>query len=106
LIHTRRKYFAEIITELLYWLGADRILFGSDYAIWRPKWMIEQFMDLELTDELAAEANHTLSLEVKKKIMAENCARLYDIDIAKQCARLGLPIVEEPVGKDVGVGVG
>jgi hypothetical protein len=38
--------------------------------------------------------------------MAENCARLYDIDIAKQCARLGLPIVEEPVGKDVGVGVG
>ncbi|HSZ76464.1 MAG TPA: amidohydrolase family protein [Chthoniobacterales bacterium] len=106
LIHTRRKYFSEIITELLYWLGADRILFGSDYAIWRPKWIIEQFMDLELSDELAAEANHTLSLEVQKKIMAENCARLYDIDIAKQCARLGLPIVEEPVHKDVGVGVG
>lgn len=106
LIHTRKKYFAEIITELLYWLGADRILFGSDYAIWRPKWIIEQFMDLELSDELAAEANHTLSLEVQKKIMAENCARLYDINIAKQCARLGLPILEEPVSKDVGVGVG
>ena len=105
LIHTRPRYFAEIITELLYWLGADRILFGSDYAIWRPKWIIDKFMDLELSEDLASEANHTLSLEVKKKIMAENCARLYDINIAKQCARLGLPIVEEPVGKDAGVGV-
>src|SRR6202048_5054458 len=76
LIHTRRRYFSETITELLYWLGADRILFGSDYAIWQPKWIIEQFMDLELPEDLAAEANHTLTLEIKKKIMGENCARL------------------------------
>jgi predicted TIM-barrel fold metal-dependent hydrolase len=106
LIHTRRRYFSEIISELLYWLGSDRILFGSDYAIWCPKWIIEQFMDLELPEDLAAEANHTLSLDIKKKIMAENCARLYDIDIAEQCALLGLPVIAEPVGKDVGVGVG
>jgi predicted TIM-barrel fold metal-dependent hydrolase len=91
---------------LLYWLGSDRIFFGSDYAIWHPKWIIEQFMELELSEELAAEANHTLTLEIKKKIMGENCARLYDIDIAKQCVRLGLPVIAEPVGKDVGVGVG
>jgi predicted TIM-barrel fold metal-dependent hydrolase len=106
LIHTRRRYFSEIISELLYWLGSDRIFFGSDYAIWHPKWIIEQFMELELSEELAAEANHTLTLEIKKKIMGENCARLYDIDIAKQCVRLGLPVIAEPVGKDVGVGVG
>ena len=106
LIHTRKKYFSEIMTELLYWVGSDRILFGSDYAIWQPKWIIEQFMELELTDEQAAEANNTLSLEVKKKIMAENCARLYDIDIAAQCEKLGLPMIAEPVGHDVGVAVG
>ena len=105
LIHTRRGYFSEIISELLYWLGSDRILFGSDYAIWHPKWIIEQFMELELSEELAAEANHTLTLEIKKKIMGENCARLYDIDIAEQCARLGLPALAEPAGKDVDVGV-
>src|ERR1700722_19438223 len=105
LIHTRKRYFAEIMTELLYWLGSDRILFGSDYAIWQPKWIVEQFMDLELSDDLAAEANHTLTLEIKKKIMAENCARLYDIDISEQCRRLGLTSVAEPVGKDLGVGV-
>ena len=54
-------------------------------------------MDLELSDELAAEANTTLSLEVKKKIMGENCAWLYDIDIAQQCVKLGLPAIAEPV---------
>jgi uncharacterized protein len=106
LIHTRRGYFSEIISELLYWLGSERILFGSDYAIWHPKWIIEQFMELELSEELAAEANHTLTLEIKKKIMGENCARLYDIDIAEQRARLGLPALAKPASKDVGVGVG
>jgi uncharacterized protein len=106
LIHTRRRYFSEIISELLYWLGSDRILFGSDYAIWSPKWIVESIMELELPEDLAEAANHTLTLEIKKKIMGENCARLYDIDIAQQCVRLGLPIIEEPVSKDVGVGVG
>jgi predicted TIM-barrel fold metal-dependent hydrolase len=33
LIHTRKRYFAEIMTELLYWQGSDRLLFGRDYAI-------------------------------------------------------------------------
>jgi hypothetical protein len=63
-------------------------------------------MELELSEELAAEANHTLTLEIKKKIMGENCARLYDIDIGEQCARLGLPALAEQAAKDVGVGAG
>jgi hypothetical protein len=46
-------------------------------------------MGLEVSEDLAVEANHTLSLEVKKKVMGENAARLYDIDITKQCARAG-----------------
>jgi hypothetical protein len=37
-------------------------------------------------------------MEVKKKIMGENCARLYDIDIAQQCARLGLQAIAGPAG--------
>ena len=55
-------------------------------------------MDLELSEDIAVDANHTLSLEVKRKIMAENCARLYGIDIAQQCVRLGLPAIAETVG--------
>jgi hypothetical protein len=30
--------------------------------------------------------------------MGENCARLYDIDIAQQCVKLGLPAIAEPAG--------
>ncbi len=40
-IHTRPRYFAQIIGELLYWIGEDRIQFSSDYAIWTPRWLVE-----------------------------------------------------------------
>jgi uncharacterized protein len=29
--------------ELLFWVGADKMLFGSDYGIWEPKWQIDGF---------------------------------------------------------------
>ena len=41
-IHTRPRYFAQIIGELLYWIGEDRIQFASDYAIWTPRWLVER----------------------------------------------------------------
>jgi uncharacterized protein len=63
---------------LLFWLGPDRILFGSDYALWQPKWIIEKFMDLELPEDLAAETGQ-ITMEMKKKILGENAARLYNI---------------------------
>ena len=33
-VHLRPKYFGEIIANLLFWLGPDKLLFGSGYAIW------------------------------------------------------------------------
>src|SRR5487761_1786993 len=54
-VHARPKYFAQIISELLFWIGEDRLLFGSDYAIWQPKWIIEKFMAFELPDDLQKE---------------------------------------------------
>ncbi len=66
------------MSELLFWLGPDRILFGSDYALWQPKWIIEKFMDLELPEDLAAETGQ-ITMEMKKKILGENAARLYNI---------------------------
>src|SRR4051794_41939125 len=35
---TRPKFFAKVIGELLFWVGEDRLTFGSDYNIWTPKW--------------------------------------------------------------------
>jgi uncharacterized protein len=88
-IHSRPGYFAHVISELLFWLGEDKLLFGSDYGIWTPKWLIDKFMAFELPDDVAKETGVTLSLQTKKKILGLNAARLYDIDIEAQKKKLG-----------------
>jgi uncharacterized protein len=80
LIHTRPRYFAKVIGELLYWLDEDRIVFGSDYAIWSPKWLIERFVDFQIPQDLQSEYG-TLSTDVKRKILGLTTARLYDIKV-------------------------
>jgi len=83
-IHRRPKYFAEIIANLLFFLGAnseEKILFGSDYAIFTPGWLIEKFMAFELPDEIKEEYDVDLTPEAKRKILGENAARLYGIDL-------------------------
>lgn len=37
--------------ELIRIYGAERILFGSDYPMWNPKFELNRFMGLGLTDE-------------------------------------------------------
>ncbi|NKJ45594.1 amidohydrolase [Burkholderia sp. SG-MS1] len=83
-IHSRPEYFAHVISELLFWIGEDKILYGSDYAIWSPKWLIEKFMAFELPESVSKETGVQLSLTAKKKILGLNAARLYDIDIEAQ----------------------
>jgi len=83
-IHSRPGYFAQMLSELLFWVGEDKILYGSDYGIWSPKWLVEKFMDFELPEDIAKETGVKLTLETKKKILGLNAARLYDIDIARQ----------------------
>jgi uncharacterized protein len=80
LIHTRPRYFAQIIGELRYWLNDDRILFGSDYAIWHPKWLVEQFVDFQIPDDLLGDYA-PLTPDVKRKILGLNAARLYDLEV-------------------------
>src|ERR1700730_4094874 len=82
------RYFAEIMANLLFWLGAEKRCFGSDYAIWSPKWLIEQFMAFELPEDLKQEYHVDLTFDIKRKILGENTARLYGIDIPAQTAKL------------------
>ncbi|MPZ67481.1 MAG: amidohydrolase family protein [Pseudonocardiaceae bacterium] len=79
-IFSRPRYFAQIIGELLYWLDEDRILFASDYAIWEPKWLVEQFVDFQIPEDLQGEYG-ALTTDVKRKILGLNAARLYDIEV-------------------------
>jgi predicted TIM-barrel fold metal-dependent hydrolase len=79
-IHSRPRYFAEIMANLLYWIGPDRILFGSDYALWEPKWLIEKFWAFQFPEDIKAEFGVDLTEETKRKILGLNAARLYGID--------------------------
>lgn len=87
-IHSRPRYFAEVISELLFWVGEDKILFGSDYAIWTPRWLVEKFWNFEIPEDIKQEHGVDLTREAKRKILGLNAARLYNIDIEAQKARL------------------
>jgi uncharacterized protein len=80
-VNARPRYFGHIMAELLFWIGEDRLLYGSDYAIWQPKWIIEKFMAFQIPDDLQKETGKSLSLEAKRKILGGNAAKLYGIDI-------------------------
>ena len=45
-MHARPRYFAEVIAELLFWVGEDKLTCASDYAHLTPKWLVEKFWDL------------------------------------------------------------
>jgi uncharacterized protein len=93
-IHSRPLYFAKIIGELCYWIGADRVLFGSDYAIWQPGWLIEKFVDFQIPDELRGEYGELTTAD-KRQMLGLNAARLYDIEVPPELSA-------EPVGTAIG----
>ncbi|GAB3301698.1 amidohydrolase family protein [Parasphingorhabdus pacifica] len=78
-MHTRPRYFAEIIGELLYWLDEDRIQFSSDYALWTPRWLVERFVDFQIPEDMTEYA--PLTTAQKKKILGLNAAAMYDIPV-------------------------
>ena len=87
-IHPRPKYFADVMAELLFWLGEDRLMFASDYALWHPKWIVEKFVDFDLPEQVSTDVGVSLSVEAKQKILGLNACKLYDIDPAEHGARL------------------
>ena len=96
-IHPRPRYFAEVMAELLFWLGADRLLFSSDYALWHPKWLIEKFVDFEIPEDIAAQVGVQLDVESKQKILGLNAAKLYDLDPTAHAAKLAGDVFSKKV---------
>jgi predicted TIM-barrel fold metal-dependent hydrolase len=94
-IHSRPRYFAQVLGELLYWLNEDRIVFASDYAIWQPKWLVEKLMDLQIPEDMQSELG-TLTDDVKAKILGLNLAKLYDLDVPANMR------IEEPAAAAIG----
>ena len=96
-MHARPRFFNKVMGELLFWVGEDKMLFGSDYGIWLPKWQIERFVDWEFPDDPEYSDYPRLTTEGKKKILGLNAARLYGIDVPAEALPVadGARLVEE-----------
>ena len=100
LMHARPKFFAKVMGELLFWVGEDKMLFGSDYMIWEPKWQVEGFVDWEMPDDEAFSDYPRLDTNGKKKILGLNGAKLYDVEVPAE-----FQVPGEPAAADAAVGV-
>ncbi|MEA2161650.1 MAG: uncharacterized protein QOD66_4030 [Solirubrobacteraceae bacterium] len=80
LMHARPRFFAKVMGELLFWVGEDKMLFGSDYGIWEPKWQIEGFVDWNYPGEEYSDYP-AVTTATKKKILGLNAAKLYGIEV-------------------------
>jgi uncharacterized protein len=85
-IQAKPRYFAEVLAELLWWLGEDRLLFASDYALWSPKWIVEKFMAFEFPEDIKEQRGVDLTLDGKKKILGLNAAQLYAVQVPAAAA--------------------
>jgi hypothetical protein len=79
-IHLRPRQFAQWLGELLFWVGPDKLTFASDYALWHPKWLVEQFVDFQMPEDMVSEYGE-LTPEIKRKILGLNLAGLYDLQV-------------------------
>jgi predicted TIM-barrel fold metal-dependent hydrolase len=97
LMHARPRFFAKVMGELLFWVGEDKMLFGSDYGIWEPKWQIEGFVDWNYPDDEYSDYP-AVTTATKKKILGLNAAKLYGIEVPQE---LRLPAdAGTPAAKD------
>jgi predicted TIM-barrel fold metal-dependent hydrolase len=103
LMHARPRFFSKVMGELLFWLGEDKLLFGSDYAIWEPAWQIEGFLNWEMPDDAEFSDYPRLGLDGKRKILGLNAAKLYGVEVPEEF-RGGVP-AEEPASPESAVGV-
>jgi predicted TIM-barrel fold metal-dependent hydrolase len=103
LMHARPRFFNKVMGELLFWVGEDKMTFGSDYAIWEPKWQVEGFVDWEMPDDEEYSDYPRLDTSGKKKILGLNAAKLYGVEVPKE---LQIPVpADEPASPESAVGV-
>ena len=95
LMHARPKFFAKVMGELLFWVGEDKMTFGSDYSIWEPKWQVEGFVDWDYPSDEFSDYPR-VNAATKKKILGLNAAKLYDIEVPVE---FQLPAEAEAAGR-------
>ena len=98
LMHARPRFFAKVMGELLFWVGEDKMLFGSDYAIWEPKWQVEGFVDWEMPDDARTRATTRGSTPRARRRSSASTPRS---STASRCRRSAGPVpADEPAAPE------
>jgi predicted TIM-barrel fold metal-dependent hydrolase len=81
MIVTFPTVFAHMIGQLLYYMGSNNIVYGSD-SLWYggPQWQIEALWRFQIPDRIRARWHYPpLDQAAKRKILGLNSARLYQL---------------------------
>jgi uncharacterized protein len=107
LMHARPRFFAKVMGELLFWVGEDKMTFGSDYGIWEPAWQVEGLVDWDYPEGPDYDDYPRLGVDGKKKILGLNAAKLYGIDVPQELrlADSGEDLTVEAGAQEAAVGV-
>lgn len=82
LIVNQPRRFAEVLGQLLYWGGPDRILFATGAHFVHPQPVIEAFRDFEMPADMVQGYGYPeLTDEVKAKILGLNALSLLGLDV-------------------------
>jgi predicted TIM-barrel fold metal-dependent hydrolase len=83
MIVTFPTVWAHLIGQLLYYMGEDNIVFGSD-SLWYggPQWQIDALWRFQMPDDLQRRWGYPeVTEKAKRKILGLNSARLYGIKV-------------------------
>jgi hypothetical protein len=82
MIVTFPTVWAHLIGQLLYYMGDDKIVFGSD-SLWYggPQWQIDALWRFQIPDQIQDKWKYpSLDYRAKRKILGLNSARLYGLE--------------------------
>jgi predicted TIM-barrel fold metal-dependent hydrolase len=92
MIVTFPTVWAHLIGQLMYYMGSDHIVFGSD-SLWYggPQWQIEALWRYQIPEQIRAKYKYpALTSDDKRNILGLNSARLYGLHGAAAKA-VGIP---------------
>jgi uncharacterized protein len=81
LLFTAPRRFAEVLGNMMYWGGEDRILWAAGAMLVHPQVVLEAFLDFQMPEDLVQGYGYPqLTEESKRKMLGENYCRLHGLN--------------------------